>query len=302
MAVNELKNGIKVPTIEHTPWQLEYEDNWALTDKYIPHQAATPPTVTDDIDNGFDIGSRWVDTSTGFIYRCVDASTGAAVWIQDISATEEAVAGIINGADEDTAPSDTDQFTQTSASGTLYWTAWGTIKSLLTTLFDSLYAPISKGVDNGNNHDHIGGDGAAIDHGTLSNLGTGADHSYIDQDVTTISTPSFSGLAVGAAFLPAPLLFYVGGGIATDGRKDIILQAKDDELGSGGDINISAGTGPTGDGSIILNSLVLGIEAIFSTLRLSGVAEYADNTAAKAGGLVDGDIYRTGDVLKIVHS
>lgn len=29
--------------------------------------------------------------------------------------------------------------------------------------------------------------------------------------------------------------------------------------------------------------------------------EYADNTAALAGGLVAGDVYRTGDALKIVH-
>jgi len=30
--------------------------------------------------------------------------------------------------------------------------------------------------------------------------------------------------------------------------------------------------------------------------------EYADNAAAKAGGLIDGQLYRTGDILKIVHS
>jgi len=30
--------------------------------------------------------------------------------------------------------------------------------------------------------------------------------------------------------------------------------------------------------------------------------EYDDNAAAKAGGLTDGQLYRTGDVLKIVHS
>lgn len=29
---------------------------------------------------------------------------------------------------------------------------------------------------------------------------------------------------------------------------------------------------------------------------------YADNGAAKSGGLVNGQLYRTGDILKIVHS
>jgi len=36
-------------------------------------------------------------------------------------------------------------------------------------------------------------------------------------------------------------------------------------------------------------------------LKATGTTEYADNTAALAGGLIAGDIYRTGDLLKIVH-
>jgi len=36
-------------------------------------------------------------------------------------------------------------------------------------------------------------------------------------------------------------------------------------------------------------------------INISGVSEYADNTAAIAGGLTTGDVYRTGDLLKIVH-
>lgn len=32
------------------------------------------------------------------------------------------------------------------------------------------------------------------------------------------------------------------------------------------------------------------------------VQEFADNAAAKTGGLIDGELYRTGDTLKIVHS
>lgn len=37
------------------------------------------------------------------------------------------------------------------------------------------------------------------------------------------------------------------------------------------------------------------------TLKLSGVLEYADNAAAIVGGLTTGTVYRTGDLLKIVH-
>lgn len=38
-----------------------------------------------------------------------------------------------------------------------------------------------------------------------------------------------------------------------------------------------------------------------NTLKATGTPVYADNSAALVGGLVDGDIYRTGDLLKIVH-
>jgi hypothetical protein len=34
---------------------------------------------------------------------------------------------------------------------------------------------------------------------------------------------------------------------------------------------------------------------------IANTPEYADNAAALVGGLVAGQIYRTGDLLKIVH-
>lgn len=36
-------------------------------------------------------------------------------------------------------------------------------------------------------------------------------------------------------------------------------------------------------------------------LNLESVSEYTDNAAAVSGGLSVGDVYRTGDILKIVH-
>lgn len=38
-----------------------------------------------------------------------------------------------------------------------------------------------------------------------------------------------------------------------------------------------------------------------TTIEIKGIKEFADNTAAIAGGLTLGMLYRTGDVLKIVH-
>jgi len=36
--------------------------------------------------------------------------------------------------------------------------------------------------------------------------------------------------------------------------------------------------------------------------EMASIAEHADNAAAVAAGLVAGDLYRTGDALKVVHS
>jgi len=55
------------------------------------------------------------------------------------------------------------------------------------------------------------------------------------------------------------------------------------------------------DTAILYNNGVEKIRTIGSGVRISGVSEYADNTAAIAGGLTTGDVYRTGDLLKIVH-
>jgi len=43
------------------------------------------------------------------------------------------------------------------------------------------------------------------------------------------------------------------------------------------------------------------LETKSTGINVLGVTEYADNTAAIAGGLITGDVYRTGDLLKIVH-
>lgn len=46
------------------------------------YSATVAPTVNDDSDDGYTVGSRWVDTVADEAYLCVDATVGAAVWIE----------------------------------------------------------------------------------------------------------------------------------------------------------------------------------------------------------------------------
>lgn len=77
--------------------------------------------------------------------------------------------------------------------------------------------------------------------------------------------------------------------------------------GSGASSYIALEVGSTGASGTTLNALVemlrvaAGGTTINGTLTLSGVQEFADNAAAITGGLTVGQVYRTGDALKIVH-
>jgi hypothetical protein len=42
--------------------------------------ASAAPTVNEDSDDGYSVGSRWYDTTNDKEYVCLDASVGAAVW------------------------------------------------------------------------------------------------------------------------------------------------------------------------------------------------------------------------------
>ncbi|NJL50398.1 MAG: hypothetical protein HC909_01435 [Blastochloris sp.] len=44
--------------------------------------SAGSPTADDDITQGYEAGSKWINTTDGIEYVCVDATEGAPVWAQ----------------------------------------------------------------------------------------------------------------------------------------------------------------------------------------------------------------------------
>jgi hypothetical protein len=98
------------------------------------------------------------------------ATTGFAVYNTDYVTAEEYIATqnqIFVGAAIHEAPAsavtDSDEFGfWEDVSNALRKITWANIKAALKTYFDTLYAVTAKGVTNGDSHDHIGGDGAAI--------------------------------------------------------------------------------------------------------------------------------------------
>jgi hypothetical protein len=66
------------------------------------YTATADPTATDDDGDGYEVGSRWVNTSSGEEFVCVDASTGAAVWT---STTAGGGSGSITVEESDGSPS-----------------------------------------------------------------------------------------------------------------------------------------------------------------------------------------------------
>lgn len=51
------------------------------------YAATTAPTSGDDSADGYSVGSKWFDATNDLTYECVDASAGAAVWVEIVGRT-----------------------------------------------------------------------------------------------------------------------------------------------------------------------------------------------------------------------
>ena len=74
------------------------------------YSATSAPTVDDDSDDGYAVGSKWIDTTNNDVWHCVDATVGAADWeLGDLEAGDlgaAAVKGVDTSVDESSTDDD----------------------------------------------------------------------------------------------------------------------------------------------------------------------------------------------------
>jgi hypothetical protein len=106
--------------ISHNAWD---------EDHYPPHKydATTAPGVGDDSNDGYAVGSIWVDVTGDAAYICVDASVGAAVW-NPFEATGGA--GPLMAIDDVALHADGDEFDDDTLAA---WTSVGVTATAVTT-------------------------------------------------------------------------------------------------------------------------------------------------------------------------
>ena len=63
-------------------------------------QATTAPTATDDLSEGYRVGSIWVDVTNDKQYICVDHTEDAAVWEGPSAVTNPVLSGIVYGSED----------------------------------------------------------------------------------------------------------------------------------------------------------------------------------------------------------
>lgn len=81
----ETIDGSSTITLSADGWAIIVCDgtNWQILDKTTPkntYSQSTAPGVTNDVDEGYSVGSKWYDTTADEAYVCLDNSDGAAIW------------------------------------------------------------------------------------------------------------------------------------------------------------------------------------------------------------------------------
>ena len=63
---------------------------WVPLQRGRNHFTTSDPTVNDDLDEGYEINSQWVNTTDDAVFICTDTTNGAAVW-KELATTDSLV-------------------------------------------------------------------------------------------------------------------------------------------------------------------------------------------------------------------
>lgn len=148
--------------------------------RFVPRSYGLPAADVSVDASGFSGNLSATDTDVQTALETIDAMTSGAT---DADAIHDNVAGEIAAIAAKATPADADlALIEDSADSNNKKKV--TLVSILSAIGAALYAPIAKGVTNGDSHDHSGGDGAQIDHTGMSNIGTNT-HAQIDSHITS---------------------------------------------------------------------------------------------------------------------
>lgn len=164
--------GMTIPVLSQAPG-FNIDDDLIILEitRTVTRQGQMPAVVRVVPVDWFDQGEASSIAATMEEFRVSQAQAQPVAYasLTGVPSIAMDIAAEITGASTDDTIADADVWGYLTG-GTLVKTAWSNIKSLLQTAFDAIYAPIAKGVTNGDSHDHSGGDGAQIDHGGLAGL------------------------------------------------------------------------------------------------------------------------------------
>jgi hypothetical protein len=163
-----------------------------------------PPDADNDETEGYEVGDV-VFVTGGSIYDCRDASAGAAVWEERGSGSGVTDHGALTGLADDDHPqyikhslaTAVDDFLVASGAGVFVKKTLAQTVTILRTVLDAVYSATGHShsglVTGGDSHDHVGGDGAQIDHGGLAGLADDDHTQYVRHNLSTASNDFLMG-------------------------------------------------------------------------------------------------------------
>ena len=142
----------------------------------------------------------------------------------------------------------------------------------------SEFAPVEKGVTNGDSHDHFGGDGAPIDHNNLLNRGTYT-HAQIDAHINDTSIHG-----AGGELYRVVVFTSSGNWTKPSGVRKVLVEVYGGG-GGGGGTSFSMGTGGGGAGGVAIKLIdVTSVSSVSVTVGAGGAGGTPANQPGGNGG------------------